>query len=286
MKDIRSCSAPMVRAILSGQKTQTRRPVTAQTAIVSGSARVRPEVFARYPLDKDVGGPRTRHQRATAVRTSRVDSTHPDDDGAMVRLYSPWCAGDHLWVRETWAELLAVSPSTGEPLPITDGERLIEPPRPTSMRVETRDGTTTEPSSRIGRIAISSSATATDFEESKRTTRICRAGGPRSTCRDGPAVWSWWSPTCAPAAPPDHRGGRAGRRGRAILRPVRRCAAQGTRCRCLARLAMPSLTCGPTPMAGRRGTRTPGCGRCRSVASSDPLRDQAQSRSRNARPAR
>lgn len=120
-------SAPMVRAILSGQKTQTRRPVTAQTAIVNGSARVRPEVFARYPLDKAWvdQGPSPAGNRGPYLK---VDSTHPDDDGAMVRLYSPWCAGDHLWVRETWAELLAVSPSTGEPLPITDGERLIEPP--------------------------------------------------------------------------------------------------------------------------------------------------------------
>ena len=37
-------------------------------------------------------------------------------------------AGDRLWVRETWVELVAVSPRTDEPLPVGEGERLIEPP--------------------------------------------------------------------------------------------------------------------------------------------------------------
>jgi hypothetical protein len=41
---------------------------------------------------------------------------------------APWDVGDRLWVRETFARLLAVSPATGEPLPIGPGERLIEAP--------------------------------------------------------------------------------------------------------------------------------------------------------------
>lgn len=36
--------------------------------------------------------------------------------------------GDRLWVRETWTELLAVSPATDQPVSIGPGERLIEPP--------------------------------------------------------------------------------------------------------------------------------------------------------------
>lgn len=36
--------------------------------------------------------------------------------------------GDRLWVRETWVELIAVSPSTDKPIDIGAGERLIEPP--------------------------------------------------------------------------------------------------------------------------------------------------------------
>jgi len=36
--------------------------------------------------------------------------------------------GDRLWVRETFVELIAVSPASGMPLKITAGERLIEPP--------------------------------------------------------------------------------------------------------------------------------------------------------------
>lgn len=92
-------SGAMVRAILAGTKTQTRRI-------------------------------------AKPVR-------HPDlgnlyDPGALVLEHEPQhvidraCPygqpGDRLWVRETWADLIAVSPSSDEPLPIGPGERLIEPP--------------------------------------------------------------------------------------------------------------------------------------------------------------
>ena len=91
-------SGAMVRAILSG-KTQTRRPVTASTAIVNGRARVRPDVFTRY----DLGAARVDPGPSPAGNPGpylRACSTHPDDDGAMARLYAPWIVGDVLWVRE------------------------------------------------------------------------------------------------------------------------------------------------------------------------------------------
>ncbi len=41
---------------------------------------------------------------------------------------APYSPGERCYVGETYAELLAVSPATDEPLEITKGERLIEPP--------------------------------------------------------------------------------------------------------------------------------------------------------------
>lgn len=88
----------MVRAILSG-KTQTRRPVTHQNTNVNGYGFVSKATFARYPLDKAW----VNHGPSLAGNPGpflKCDSTHPDDDGAMARLYAPWSVGDVLWVRE------------------------------------------------------------------------------------------------------------------------------------------------------------------------------------------
>lgn len=77
-------SGPMVRAILAGQKTQTRRLV-------------------RLPrgVDPDHWMP----QQASG-RPDEFDALHwPGDDAVTTPLRSPYGApGDLLWVRETWAE--------------------------------------------------------------------------------------------------------------------------------------------------------------------------------------
>lgn len=92
----------MVRAILDGRKTQTRRPVTHQNTNVNGHGYVSKATFARYPLDKAW----INHGPSPAGNPGpflKCDSTHPDDDGAMARLYPQWQVGDALYVRETWA---------------------------------------------------------------------------------------------------------------------------------------------------------------------------------------
>jgi hypothetical protein len=100
-------SAPMSRALLEGRKTQTRR-ICKPAALLS--------------FVVDLG-----------------DGTFGDEEGE-VRFACPYGRpGDRLWVRETWAELLAVSPASDQPIPITDGERLIEPP---TSYIDPRSGNT------------------------------------------------------------------------------------------------------------------------------------------------
>lgn len=66
-------SAPMVRAILSGRKTQTRRPVSPQSAVLTDEM-----------------------ARAFGVRPPEKQNTH-------VIACPLGTVGDRLWVRETWA---------------------------------------------------------------------------------------------------------------------------------------------------------------------------------------
>jgi hypothetical protein len=89
-------SAPMVRAILDGSKTQTRRIVKPQPALVLGA----------HWVWRD------------------IDSVHtPDWVPIMARDFSPYGApGDRLWVRETWQAWERVSYEHDEWEPI-DRER-------------------------------------------------------------------------------------------------------------------------------------------------------------------
>lgn len=74
-------SAPMVRAILAGRKTQTRRIVKPELASAFDTPRGQEDVDAGYPFVE----------------------TENDGFVSAVKLCKHGQHGDHLWVRETWA---------------------------------------------------------------------------------------------------------------------------------------------------------------------------------------
>lgn len=84
-------SGPMVRAILEGRKTQTRRVVRWQ------GPKGFPHDFSKAFTDNPAG-----------IKRLMVPYHHPDDsyaDGCAYRHYPPHGdPGDRLWVRETWQE--------------------------------------------------------------------------------------------------------------------------------------------------------------------------------------
>jgi len=92
-------SAPMIRALLAGTKTQTRRLVTWQ------GPKSHPHYFDRAFTDNPAG-----------VRRLCVPHHHPQDADAgrdergnlnpCHRHYPRWEKGDRLWVKETWARRL------------------------------------------------------------------------------------------------------------------------------------------------------------------------------------
>lgn len=88
-------SGPMVRAILAGTKTVTRRIVKPQPALPD-----------------------------TLTKITNLPSGFIDYAGRAIRC--PYGVGQRLWVRETWVELLHTSPASDEPF-LCEGDKLIEP---------------------------------------------------------------------------------------------------------------------------------------------------------------
>ena len=121
-------SSPMVRAILNGRKTQTRRVVTPQPRVYAGGCHQnhKPKHSAPY-FDAYCNAKKT--EVNPRGMSDRWCWCAVDDRQGPDWIRCPYgVPGDRLWVRETWVELLAVSPATDEPMPIGPGERLIEPP--------------------------------------------------------------------------------------------------------------------------------------------------------------
>jgi hypothetical protein len=84
----------MVRAILEGRKTQTRRPLKGSPCFVNGKI---------LSLDGDAA---SQLKGSPCFVNGKIGSACPLGQ-----------VGDRLWVRETFVELIAVSPATDEPMP-------------------------------------------------------------------------------------------------------------------------------------------------------------------------
>lgn len=95
-------SGEMVRAILDGRKTQTRRVVKSEHDFVATAT---PEDWARR-LASGANFGRTITEGDIQQKAAQVKGrTHPfiDADGLMIGLLCPYGKpGDRLWVRETW----------------------------------------------------------------------------------------------------------------------------------------------------------------------------------------
>jgi len=98
-------SSEMVRAILEGRKTQTRRVVTPQTSVRQAVPNAYPFDLSRAYMDDGF------YKLAGEARCQylHVPFCHPDDGwcvdpvhDTIERWYPRWEPGDRLWVRETW----------------------------------------------------------------------------------------------------------------------------------------------------------------------------------------
>ena len=115
-------SGAMIRALLAGTKTQTRRAVKP----AGGKQREWLTVKGITASPKLEIAPLTAERNGVDAYGAQIE--HPKG-GPLGWVRCPYGKpGDLLWVRETFADLLAVSPATDEPMKIGPGEQLIREP--------------------------------------------------------------------------------------------------------------------------------------------------------------
>jgi hypothetical protein len=94
-------SAPMVRAILDGRKTQTRRVVSRNNSTVLGYS-ARAKRWARWWTEALWADAVPTQETAEALHVP-CGGDHAGD--AIYRVRPIWEPGDRLWVRETWCQV-------------------------------------------------------------------------------------------------------------------------------------------------------------------------------------
>lgn len=92
-------SGPMVRAILAGTKTQTRRIVSPANSLIDGASWPRGMKVNTNDAWVD-NGPSPAGNPGPYLHAPVIGEK---DDGRQCRIYPLYQVGDPLWVRETWA---------------------------------------------------------------------------------------------------------------------------------------------------------------------------------------
>lgn len=121
-------SVPMVRALLEGRKTQTRRVITPRNSYFNGHHWHREILKQAWNWAEAWVDPRPSPagNAGPYLKLPWLSGDDPDTwEGTVHRIYPRYAPGDRLWVRETWGDLTADHPLAIDGRKPTIGDRLV-----------------------------------------------------------------------------------------------------------------------------------------------------------------